>query len=69
MGNDLSLPAPKWAGWKNPVLRDGFLRRHGFAIHARPTKGPVLWSRQGHLYSEADALAIAERLEAEAKTG
>jgi hypothetical protein len=40
-------------------LRDQALRRKGFAIHARPAKGPVVWVKDGALYTEAEALEAA----------
>jgi hypothetical protein len=39
--------------------QDRALRRKGFAIHARPAKGPAVWTKQGRLYTEAQALETA----------
>jgi hypothetical protein len=40
---------------------DQFLRKHNFRIHARPGHGPAVWSREGHLYTFAEALGVANR--------
>lgn len=42
---------------------DRLLRRHGFRIHARPTKGPATWERHGKVFYETVAVKIARRLE------
>jgi hypothetical protein len=39
--------------------QDRALRRKGFAIHARPAKGPAVWAKDGVLYTEAEALEAA----------
>jgi hypothetical protein len=44
-------------GGRHP--QDRALRRHGFAIHARPAKGPAVWVKEGRLYTEAEALEAA----------
>jgi hypothetical protein len=42
---------------------DARLRCLGFAIHARPKSGAVLWTRNGRIYPEAHALVIAQAIE------
>lgn len=37
------------------------LRRLGFKIHSRPERGPVLWQRNGNVYTQEAALMIADR--------
>jgi RecJ-like exonuclease len=44
-------------GGRHP--QDRALRRKGFAIHARPAKGPAVWVKDGTLYTEAQALEAA----------
>jgi hypothetical protein len=44
-------------GGRHP--QDRALRRHGFAIHSRPRKGPALWAKGGKVYTEAEALEAA----------
>jgi hypothetical protein len=44
-------------GGRHP--QDRALRRKGFAIHARPRKGPAVWVKDGTLYTEAEALEAA----------
>ena len=46
-------------------FRDALLRKHGYAIHARPRCGPVLWERGGKVYREREALADVQRREDE----
>lgn len=38
---------------------DALLRLHGFAIAARPPKGPPVWQRKGQLYAQDLAERIA----------
>ena len=48
-----------------PVGRpDVFLREYGFQIASRPSSGFPVWSRNGKMYDEKDAvkIAIAERI-------
>jgi len=40
---------------------DALLRSRGFAIHARPKKGPALWVRHRKVLWESAALDIARR--------
>jgi hypothetical protein len=39
--------------------QDRALRRKGFAIHARPAKGPAVWVKDGVLYTQEQALEAA----------
>lgn len=39
-------------------IGDQLLRKYGFRIEARPKKGPVLWSREGHSYTEDEAKSV-----------
>ncbi len=55
-----------WAETLKRYPRDQALRRFGFTIHARPRKGPVLWGKGGRIFTEAEALVICDRLEAQA---
>lgn len=38
--------------------RDLLLREHGFRIHSRPQKGPVLWHQWGWVFTEEHALEL-----------
>jgi hypothetical protein len=40
-----------------PLKGDRFLRAFAFIIHARPKNGPVVWGRNGKLYTESEAHA------------
>jgi hypothetical protein len=65
---DDAIPSPTLER-KRRHQADIFLRRHGFEIASRPDpgKGPVRWTRGGKSFTEAEAIAVAERLEQEAK--
>ena len=49
--------------------RDAMLRRAGFRIAARPSKGPTLWLIDGKLWTESEAVEYAMAMEAERKKG
>lgn len=40
---------------------DQLLRRRGFVIHARPRNRPAVWSRDGVLYIESEAIKVSLR--------
>lgn len=42
----------------DPHPADTRLRKFGFTIHARPKGKQAVWSRDGELYEEDDALTI-----------
>jgi hypothetical protein len=45
--------------------QDQLLRRNMFHIHARPRDGEPVWQRNGHLYTQAEALAEVGRVRSE----
>jgi hypothetical protein len=48
---------------------DQRLRRFGFRIHSRPSNGPAVWERNGHIYewSEAQRIVTHELKKLESK--
>lgn len=54
----LTLPDPV-LDEKGPCKEDAFIRQFGFKIELRD-KG-VLWTKDGHLYTQDEALAVAHK--------
>lgn len=55
----LNQPVQLSKEYRDRLTEDGLIRRHGFKIHTRSSKGCVLWEKEGKLYTQEEALMYA----------